>query len=194
MSAVTTTFGYNAAEDRLWLNCDAWPQRIWITRRMACKVLQAAAQAIEDALAPGDAAVAGPTPTAPAAVAELAAAEHDAALNRPQPGEDAHALRMGTESTNAAPLKDAVLCSRFRLTQRGDNADLVFDTPAGEQALHLSRVGLHRWMHALHLVMAQTQWDEVVKLPGWLKRSYLPPALKALLDAPLPKGDNLPDD
>ena len=84
--AVSTTFGYNAAEDRIWLACAAWPERLWLTRRMVRAVLQAAVSALEaDPPALPSGADARPA-------AERAAAEHDASLNQPQPGEQARAL------------------------------------------------------------------------------------------------------
>jgi hypothetical protein len=183
---VSTTFGYNATEDRLWMRCDAWPRRLWITRRIALKVLQAVVQAIEgwhDA------------DGTPADIAERAAAEHDAAINRPSSEEKSPALRMGSETADAAPLKDAVLCTRFSMTRHSDRADLTFGATEGEWRLQLSRTGLHRWVHALHMVINSTQWHEGITLASWLTRSYLPPALRALLDAPPPEdGDWLDED
>ena len=83
--AVSTTFGYNAAEDRIWLACAAWPERLWLTRRMVRAVLQAAVSALEaDPPALPSGADARPA-------AERAAAEHEASLNQPQPGEQGRA-------------------------------------------------------------------------------------------------------
>lgn len=40
-TAVSThTFGYNVSEDRIWISCAAWPQRVWITRRLARAMVQ----------------------------------------------------------------------------------------------------------------------------------------------------------
>jgi hypothetical protein len=182
---VSTTFGYNATEDRLWMSCSAWPQRIWITRRMTGDILRAVARAIEDGAAESASPLPLSQPAAPAvAAAERAATEHDAAINRPPPGEGGYALRMGSEAANAAPLKEAPLCVRFSLTRRGPMTDLTFHAATGEWRLHLSRTGLHRWLHALHLVIGPTRWHEGLARPDWLTRSYLPPALKALLTAP----------
>ena len=182
---VSTTFGYSATEDRIWMSCAAWPQRIWLTRRVARAVLQAAVHVIETAPPEGDAR----TPT------ERAAAEHDASLNRPQPGEHGQALRMGREATDARELSEATLCTQFSLISTGGTQiDLVFRTAAGERRMHLSRTGLHRWLRALHLVMAPAHWHDWTAPPEWLTRSYLPPALQSLLDAPLPPDSGLDED
>ncbi|QTD46513.1 hypothetical protein [Ottowia testudinis] len=177
--AVSTTFGYNAPEDRLWLACAAWPQRLWLTRRVVRAMLQAVVQSLESAAA------AAPLPagdTRPAA--ERAAAAHDASLNQPQPGEQVRALQMGREATDAPALQGAVLCTRFTLLTLGTQTELVFDTPAGQRRLRLSRIGLHRWLHALQLVLRSAGWTDWPAAPDWLTRSYLPPALRSLLTPP----------
>ena len=184
--AVSTTFGYNAPEDRIWLACAAWPERLWLTRRMVRAVLQAAVSALEaDPPALPSGADARPA-------AERAAAEHDASLNQPQPGEQGRALQMGREAANAPALQHAVLCTQFALEAAGAQHDLVFHTPAGQRRLRLSGTGLHRWLHALHMVLRGTDWADWPAAPDWLTRSYLPPALKSLLT--LPPGGPGPDD
>ena len=62
--------------------------------------------------------------------------------------------------------------------------ELVFDTPAGQRRLRLSRIGLHRWLHALHMVLRSADWADWPAAPDWLTRSYLPPALQSLLVPP----------
>lgn len=176
--AVSTTFGYNAAEDRIWLACAAWPERLWLTRRMVRAVLQAAVSALEaDPPALPSGADARPA-------AERAAAEHEASLNQPQPGEQGRALQMGREANDAPALQGAVLCTRFSLMTLGTQTELVFDTPAGQRRLRLSRIGLHRWLHALHMVLRSADWADWPAAPDWLTRSYLPPALQSLLVPP----------
>ena len=185
--AVSTTFGYNAAEDRIWLACAAWPERLWLTRRMVRAVLQAAVSALEaDPPALPSGADARPA-------AERAAAEHDASLNQPQPGEQGRALQMGREAANAPALQHAVLCTQFALEAAGAQHDLVFHTPAGQRRLRLSGTGLHRWLHALHMVLRGTDWADWPAAPDWLTRSYLPPALQSLLTLP-PGGPGLDDE
>lgn len=181
--AVSTTFGYNVSEDRIWISCAAWPQRVWITRRLARAMVQAVVGVLESAEAP--AADARPA-------AERAAAAHDASLNQPQPGEQGRALQMGREAANAPALQTAVLCTQFALQPAGAHHDLVFHTPAGQRRLRLSGTGLHRWLHALHMVVQGTDWADWPAPPDWLTRSYLPPALKSLLTLP-PAGAG-PDD
>ena len=178
--SVTTTFGYSATEDRLWMRCDGWPQRVWLTRRTARAMVQALVRLIETTPAPGD------TAGAPSA-SERAAAEHDAALNRPRPSESGQALRMGrAAAADTRELANAVLCRKFTLIHAGGHADLVFGTSAGEWRLRLTRAGLHRWLRGLQLALAPAQWSDWPAVPDWLTRSYLPPALQKLLDAPLP--------
>lgn len=181
---VSTTFGYSRAEDRIWISCSAWPQRVWLTRRIAQAALQAGVRVIES----------GPAATGPQAdplpPAERAAAAHDASLNRLRPGEPP-VLRTGREATDAPELERAVLCTRFMLLDTGSQAELVFSTRAGERRLRLGRTELHRWLHALQMVMAPTRWHEWAAPPDWLTRSYLPPALKALL-VPMPPDEAKP--
>ena len=173
--AVSTTFGYNVSEDRIWISCAAWPQRVWITRRLARAMVQAVVGVLESAEAP--AADARPA-------AERAAAAHDASLNQPQPGEQGRALQMGREAANAPALQHAVLCTQFALEAAGAQHDLVFHTPAGQRRLRLSGTGLHRWLHALHMVLRSAEWADWPAAPDWLTRSYLPPALQSLLVVP----------
>ena len=176
--AVSTTFGYHAGEDRLWISCGAWPQRVWLTRRMARILLQLTVGLLE-APASGDARPA----------AERAAAEHDASLNRPQAGEHGHPLQMGREPPDAPALSSAVLCTRCEIRPVGLQIELCFHTVSGQRRLQLSRVGLHRWLHALHIVLQGSGWADWPAAPDWLTRSYLPPALQKLLQAPLPASD-----
>ena len=182
--AVSTTFGYNVSEDRIWISCAAWPQRVWITRRLARAMVQAVVGVLESAEAP--AADARPA-------AERAAAAHYVSLNQPQPGEQGRALQMGREAANAPALQHAVLCTQFALEAAGAQHDLVFHTPAGQRRLRLSGTGLHRWLHALHVVLRGTDWADWPAAPDWLTRSYLPPALQSLLTLP-PGGRGLDDE
>ena len=175
--AVSTTFGYNVSEDRIWISCAAWPQRVWITRRLARAMVQAVVGVLESAAATSPAAAARPA-------TERAAAAHDASLNQPQPGEKGRALQMGREAANAPALQTAVLCTQFALQPAGAHHDLVFHTPAGQRRLRLSGTGLHRWLHALHMVLQGTDWADWPAAPDWLTRSYLPPALQSLLVVP----------
>ena len=48
---VSTTFGYNQREDRVWISCDAWPQRVWITRRVLRGMMQAVIRVLESDVA-----------------------------------------------------------------------------------------------------------------------------------------------
>ncbi|MDO5691714.1 MAG: hypothetical protein Q4G70_04430 [Pseudomonadota bacterium] len=183
---VSTTFGYSATEDRIWLSCDAWPQRVWFPRRLVRGILRITIAQLE-AQAGGAQADDERPPS------ERIAAAHDASLNKPRPGERGRALQMGREDANAPALQTAVLCTRFVLERPGEHFDLVFHTPAGQRRLRLSRTGLHRWLHALHMVLQGSDWADWPAAPDWLTRSYLPPALQSLLTLP-PDGLDLEGD
>lgn len=174
--AVYTTFGYNQREDRVWIDCAAWPQRIWLTRRMTGAIMQLAVGALESEHA------ASPV-TPPGSVSERAAAEHDASINRPRPGDPARVLQTGREPSDDPALRSALLCTQFSLVAGDGQAEMVLVTAAGEHRLRLARLDLHRWLHGLQMVLKPTGWADWPALPEWLTRSYLPPALSSVLES-----------
>lgn len=180
---VSTTFGYHAAEDRIWLSCTGWPHRLWLTRRLVHDLLVLAARTLE--AAPPAQADARPA-------AERVAAEHDDSLNRPRAGESAQPLRPGRESAGAPELATAELCLQVGMQCNAEQAELVFRTAGGERRLLLTRPGLHRWLHALHRLLTSARWHEWPPLSDWLTRSHLPPALQALLRVPPEADGNAP--
>lgn len=174
----TTTFGYNPVEDRMWMACSMWRhERLWITRRCAQEVMQAVCRVLEQSVADALGA------DAPA----RAAAEHDAAINRPsvtglmsmQTGRD--------DSVQAAGISTMqyVLCTSVKVSAGADEAGLSFQTPASELTIAFDREGLHRWLHGMYMVLQHASWN-LPALPEWVTRSYLPPALRAILTQPAP--------
>jgi len=186
---VTTTFGYNPVEDRLWVSCSGWSNRLWLTRRMTQMMVALVARVLENS-APLPPSLPGAQAVPPA---ERAAREHDASLNHPPPGEGTRALVLGRDTqTGPAELAAALLCTRFSATATAYGAELVYGASDGERKVQLSRTGLHRWLHALHIVLGRTGWPEWQALPEWLTRSYLPAALKKLLTAADSHGGHVP--
>ena len=180
----STTFGYNAAEDRIWMSNSLWSERLWITRNSAQQILHLVGKVLEDSAKGQE-----PHPGA------RAAREHDAAINRPQMRQGP-ALQMGRETAAASAQHAYVLIGGVTLTMAGPNADLSLHTPAGDRTMAFDREGLHRWLHAFYAVIKQTDWA-LSSLPPWITGSYLPPALRAIFEAPIvdltdDDGDDLP--
>jgi hypothetical protein len=69
---------------------------------------------------------------------------------------------------------------------------MTFDTASGPLALQLSRKGMHLWLRGLAMVLKQAQWGMPQALPAWLDAGLMPPAMRALIDKPLP--DDLDDE
>lgn len=183
LTMATTTFGYNPVEDRVWMACSLWQhERLWMTRRCAQEVTQAVCRVLEQSAA------GAPEADAPT----RAAAEHDAAINRPsvsgpsmQTGRDDGAQAAG------APAVHYRLCTAARVSADAQEAALSFQTPGGELAIVFDREGLHRWLRGMYMVLQHANWN-LPPLPDWVTRSYLPPALRALLIPAAP--GSLPDD
>ena len=173
----TTTFGYNPVEDRVWMACSMWQhERLWITRRCAQEVMQAVCRVLEQSAADALGA------DAPA----RAAAEHDAAINRPSvTGLSMQTGRDESPQAASAPNMQYVLCTSVRVSAGADEAGLSFQTPAGELTIAFDREGLHRWLRGMYMVLQHASWN-LPALPEWVTRSYLPPALRAILTQPAP--------
>ena len=177
----TSTFGFNAQEDRVWMSSSDWSERIWLTRRQSRSLIELLAQALQNT-AQGD--------DKPAQMVR----EHDASINRPRNVQNGPVLQMGRDAVTAHQAASYVLCTRIVVaTSQGgsDNVSVTLGTSQKEWTLHFSREDLHRWLRALHMVIQQGDW-QLPDMPDWLVRSYLPHALKAILTSPLP--DSLTDD
>lgn len=173
----TTTFGYNPVEDRVWMACSVWEHRLWITRRGAQEVMQAVCRVLEQSAsgAPG------------AAAPERAAAEHDAAINRPSVtgGPAMQTGRNEAPRPQSASGMQYLLCTSARVSAGSQEAGLSFQTPQGELAIAFDREGLHRWLRGMYMVLQHADWN-LPPLPEWVTRSYLPAALRAILVPPAP--------
>jgi len=183
----STTFGYDRHEDRVWMSFDDGAARLWFTRRLVVRLLGPMLAHFEST-APG--AQGG------AASGVRVALEHGLALNEPLPGQRAAPMRVGSEAPAESARADYLMCRQVQ-AQFGDRqCRLAFATEDGERALKLSRVGMHRWLRALYLVVEHAQW--AVEVPGWLRQSCLPEALRPLVDGAAgdagPSGDGPPRD
>lgn len=166
----SSTFGYDKGEDRVWLSFNDDTPRLWFTRRLVSHLLGPMSHAFE-AAAPGS--------QGGADASIRAGLEHEIALNELLPGERALPMKMGTETASASRDADYQLCTGLTATFDGGQCQLGFNTREGDRALRMGRVAMHRWLHGLYLVAQQADWALVV--PGWLSRSCLPEAVRALV-------------
>lgn len=178
----STTFGYDQHEDRVWMSFDDGQARLWLTRRLVARLLGPMLAHFEST-APG--ALGG------ASSGVRVALEHGLALNEPLPGQRAAPMRMGSEVPADSARAAYLMCLRVQAQFDERRCRLTFATEEGDRPLHLSRVGMHRWLRALHLVAEHGQW--ALEVPGWLRQSCLPEALQPVVDgtagAALPPED-----
>ena len=183
---VSTTFGHDAQQDRIWLRCSAWTEPLWLTRRLTLATIDLLVQVLQ-APPPSEVTQGALDAAAAAATAgvQRAAAQHGQALNRMAPGETLVPLSTGRERLPAAALQLAALATRCHVRRHGARFVLLFERAhAAPQSLSLGASGLHRWLHALHMMAAQAGWLAAHPVADWLTRSYLPPALASLLTPP----------
>ena len=114
-----------------------------------------------------------------------AASEHDAAINRPTTTGLAMQTGRDTHQADAGSLVQYLLCTSAVVSAGSQEASLVFRTPEGERSILFNREGLHRWLRGLYLVLQHAGWN-LPQPPEWVTRSYLPPALRAILTQPAP--------
>ena len=173
----TTTFGYSATQDRIWMRAHEVDVTVWLTRRMVLSVLGPMLTAFEVST-PGE--QGGAAPKARAAI------EHHLALHEAAPGQSPPQIRAGREVH--APVNDAMdgLCLRISSRVNGQGVVLQFETSAAPLVLSLSRKGMHLWYRGLAMVIRQAQWNLPGGLPPWLQTDMTPPAVQAILDQPLP--------
>lgn len=181
---MSTTFGYDPLEDRIWMSNTGQgeQERIWLTRRLAQYLVGPMAQSLEntttEATGGGD-------------VATRIRLEHEMALNEPQPGQPLVPFKMGRDEAKSRDGARYVLCHNIQTTLKGGQCEMSMQTAVGERRLQFSRVGLHRWLRAFSIVLQATPWNLNPPPAPWLTQSYLPQALRTLLDKPLP--DQLDD-
>jgi hypothetical protein len=179
----TTTFGFDALQDRIWMRVHEVDQTVWLTRRMVVVILGPMVQAFENAT-PGE--------QGGAAAPARAALEHELALHETAPGQPAAQIRAGHVPPSADSDPQARLCTRINAQTNNQSMVMTFDTASGPLALQLSRKGMHLWLRGLAMVLKHAQWGMPQALPQWLDAGLMPPAMQALIDKPLP--DDLDDD
>jgi hypothetical protein len=174
----TTTFGYSALQDRIWMRVHEGDQTVWLTRRMVVVILGPMVQAFENAT-PGQQSGAA----APARVA----VEHELAMHETAPGQAPPQIRAGRVPPSEDSDPQFRLCSRISAQTNDKSMTMTFDTPTGPVVLQFSRQGMHLWLRGLVMVLKQTQWGMPEALPKWLDTGLMPPSIQALIDKPLPQ-------
>ena len=173
----TTTFGFDAVEDRSGMRVHELDQTVWLTRRMVVVILGPMLQAFENAT-PGEQ---GGAP-APA----RAALEHDLALHETTPGKAAPQIRAGHVPPSEDSDPQFRLCTRISAQANNQSMAMSFETASGPMVLQLSRQGMHLWLRGLSMVLKQAQWGMPASLPKWLDAGLMPPSIQALIDKPMP--------
>lgn len=174
----TTTFGYDAQQDRIWMRAHDIDQTVWLTRRMVIVILGPMVKAFENAT-PGEQGGA-PAPT-------RVALEHKLALHESVPGQPAPQIRAGRVPPSEDSDPQFRLCTRINAQTNNHSMVMTFDTATGPLELRLSRNGMHLWLRGLTMVVKQAQWGMPKTLPNWLDAGLMPPSIQALIDNPLPK-------
>lgn len=167
---VSSTFGYDKREDRVWLSFDDGTPRLWFTRRLVSHLLG-------PMLGPFEAASPGGQGGAQAST--RVALEHELAMNELLPGERALPMKMGTESASESQNAEHELCTGLNASFDASQCHLRFSTVDGERSLQMGRVSMHRWLRGLHLVVQHAEW--ALPAPEWLTRSCLPEAVRSLV-------------
>lgn len=173
----TTTFGYHATQDRIWMRLHDRDVTIWFTRRMVRNILGPMLKVFEEST-PGQ--QGGAAPRARASI------EHQLSLHEAAPGQSPAQIRAGREQPSESSDPQEHLCTRITTQATAQTVTLNFETGAGPQVLQLSRKGMHLWYRGLAMVLRQAQWDLSEALPEWLRTGMTPPAVQALIDNPLP--------
>lgn len=177
---ISTTFGYHAVEDRMWMQHQHPKDRVWLTRQQAIYVLDSLARQVEQTV-PGD--ITGtPAP-------QRAKLEHQLSLNEaskpatkggtPQvPG-----LSVGREEAKGAGPSAHRLCQSIRSTlSREGQCVIDFQLTTGDiHSLRLDRPSLHRWLKAFWMVAQKAPWNLPVQAPDWLQATLLPDAVQKML-------------
>lgn len=173
----TTTFGYHATQDRIWMRVHEQDTTVWFTRRMVRSILGPMLKLFEDST-PGQ--QGGAAPRARASI------EHQLSLHEAAPGQRPAQIRAGREQPGQESDPQRRLCTRITTQAAPQGVTLNFETGAGPLVLRLSRKGMHLWYRGLALVLPQTHWNLPEPLPEWLQEPMTPAAVRDLLDRPLP--------
>ena len=173
----TTTFGFDPAQDRIWMRVHDVDQTVWLTRRMVAGILGPMVSAFEKAT-PGE--------QGGAAAPARAAIEHELALHEAPPGQAAPQIRAGHVAPSVDGDPQHRLCIRMNAQTGAQTVVMTFETASGPLVVTLSRKGMHLWLKGLSLVLKHANWGLPQSLPQWLNEGLMPPAMKALIAKPLP--------
>lgn len=159
-AAVTLTFGYSAAEDRIVGVCAQGDVSgtVLLTRRLVRQIIARLAQLLNQS---------SPVASrAPASMrAEVVQIEHQSAVAQLSCGSGPAALKSLGDAAARSP---GMLVTRVDLTPQGNGFLLVFGAADGRNAsLRLQWQDLHRLVAALNLQARNAQWDFAEAAP-WL--------------------------
>ncbi|AOW12593.1 hypothetical protein LPB72_16270 [Hydrogenophaga crassostreae] len=174
----TTTFGFDALQDRIWMRVHERDQTVWLTRRMVVVILGPMVQAFENAT---------PGQQGGAAAPARAALEHELALHETAPGQAAPQIRAGRVPPSEDSDPQFRLCTGINARASNQSMAMTFATASGPLELQLSRKGMHLWLRGLAMVLKQAQWGMPQALPKWLDAGLMPPSIQALIDKPWPQ-------
>lgn len=172
----TTTFGYDAVQDRIWMRMHQQDCTVWLTRRMVANLVGPILKAFERAT-PGEQGGASAT--------TRVAIEHGLALHEAAPGQPQAQIRAGKETPGEDSDARERLCTRITTRTGSQTVVMAFETGVGSVELRMSRKGMHLWLRGLSMVLRQARWDLPEPLPDWLTAGVVPPAIQAILDKPL---------
>lgn len=173
----TTTFGFDAEQDRIWMRAHEAGQTVWLTRRMVAVILGPIVQAFENAT-PGE--------QGGSAAPARAALEHELSLHETAPGQAPPQIRAGRVPPGTDSDPQHRLCTRLHAQASGQAMSMTFETASGPLDVKLSRKGMHLWLRGLSMVLKQAQWGMPHALPHWLDAGLMPPSMQALINQPLP--------
>lgn len=184
-SLTTTTFGFDAVQDRIWMRVHEGDLTVWLTRRMVTVILGPIVQAFENAT-PGE--------QGGSAAPARAALEHELSLHETAPGHAPPQIRAGRVPPSVDSDPQHRLCIRMHAQASNQAVSMTFETASGPLDVKLSRKGMHLWLRGLSMVLKQAQWSLPQALPEWLDAGLMPPSMQALINQPLPDDlDRDPD-
>lgn len=181
----STTFGYDAGQDRVWLTFNDGLPRVWLTRRLMASLLGPGMRAMEASTPGGEGG---------ASAATRADLEHALAMNELLPGEERLPLRVDHHPPGAFDEVPGELCTSLSMNFSPQRCEIVLHCSASTRKLSLERVPLHRWLFAMVRVVQEAGWN-LQDMPPWLSRSLLPAAVRSLVEGPrLPGLDEETDE
>ena len=158
------TTEYIVIEDRIRISGetrDSGPVVMWLTNRLAMRVVPQLLRWLEDQAAP----TAGSSSDSPGLKRELQSFAQAAAVAGLKPHKPVIA-EAGTSSWIVQAIDITVTRGRLSLTFRGEldqSASLPFDAK-----------GLRQWLSIVHRAWLKAQWPSLV-WPDWIKREESPP-------------------